>query len=107
MSFLGHNYIDYVLETTRGPQAPPEIRLKISALMDIADARGWTTDREIAHGFGTSAPNLSRLLRPHDPQAPGTLFIATVLHRFPDKTFDDFFEVVGPERARNRYERAA
>jgi hypothetical protein len=96
-----------VLETTRATRELPEIRLKISAILDIADARGWTTDREIAHGFGTSAPNLSRLLREDDPQAPGRLFIATVLHRFPDKTFDDFFEVVGPKRVRKRHDRAA
>ena len=98
MSFLGHNYIDYVLETTREGQAPPAIRLKISAIKNLAETHGWTTDRDVAHGLGTSAPNLSRLLRPHKPQTPGTLFIATVLARFPDKTFDDFFEVVGQEQ---------
>ena len=97
MSSLEHNYADYVLETTCESQAPPAIRLKVSAIKDLAEAHGWSTDREVAHGIGTSAPNLSRLLRPHKPQTPGTLFIATVLARFPGKTFDDFFEVVAPE----------
>lgn len=96
MSFLGHNYADCVLETNRD-KAPPKVRLKVSTILDLADARGWTTDNEIAYGLGTSPGNLSRLLRPNGPQMPGNLFIATVLHRFPDKTFDDFFEVVGPE----------
>lgn len=86
-----------MLETTCEGQTPPAIRLKRSAIKETAEAHGWTTDREIADGFGTSPGNLSRLLRKHKPQAPGTLFIATVLHRFPDKDFDDFFEVVGPE----------
>lgn len=61
--------------------------------MYMAASRGWSTDREIAQGLGTSAANLCRLLRQDSPQSPGTAFIATVLHRFPDKTFEDFFEV--------------
>jgi hypothetical protein len=83
-----------VLATT---QPPPTIHLKVAAIKAVAATHGWDTDKEIAQGIGTSAANLSRLLKPRNPQTPGTAFIATVLLRFPDKTFEDFFEVVGPE----------
>jgi hypothetical protein len=83
---------------TKDSQSPPEIRLKVAAIKDMAAVNGWGTDREIAEGLGTSAANLCRLLKTDKPQAPGTTFIATVLRRFPDKAFEDFFEVV-PEPA--------
>lgn len=83
-----------MLATTGQGQPPPAIRLKTAAIKDAAEARGWATYREIAQGVGTSPATLCRLLRETEPQPPGPAFIAAVLQEFPEKTFEDFFEVV-------------
>ena len=88
-----------MLATTVGSRPSPTVHLKATAIGELAAAHGWSTDKEIAQGVGTSAANLCRLLNPDHPQTPGTTFIATILRRFPDKAFEDFFEVADPEPA--------
>ena len=81
--------------TNHQVESSPTIRLKTAAIKDAVESRGWGTYREIAQGVGTSPATAHRLFSA--TQAPGRAFIAAVLLQFPDRAFEDFFEVVGPE----------
>ena len=88
--------------TTDQERLRPTVSLKVDALKRAAEHRRWTTAQQLAEGVGISAPNLSRLLDadPHERQTPGEIFIAAVLHTFPEASFEDFFEIVCPHQAR-------
>lgn len=95
------------------PQFPPAekrpgctVRLRIPAFMKIAEAEGLTTDSEIGERTGLDRSTVCRLM--HGDISAGPTIIANVLLAFPDRRFEDFFEVAeGSSATRRRTQKAA
>jgi transcriptional regulator with XRE-family HTH domain len=74
-----------------GPPAPATLRLRDGQFRRHAGLQGLVTDAEIAAATGLDRSTVNRLLRRE--LAPGHRIIAAILLAFPDRRFDDFFEI--------------
>jgi len=74
-----------------GPPAPATLRLRDGQFRRYAGLQGLVTDAEIAAATGLDRSTVNRLLRRE--LAPGHRIIAAILLAFPDRRFDDFFEI--------------
>lgn len=74
-------------------QTPPAVGLRFRAgqFRLYGKARGIVTDAEIAAATGLDRSTVYRLLS--GGAAPGERTIAAILAAFPDRRFEDFFEV--------------
>ena len=87
------------------PPGRPVVRLRTAQFNRYAESRGLTTDREIAGATGLDRTMVFKLRR--GTHQPGERVIASLLAAFPDRRFEDFFEVTGgndpePEPAARR-----
>ena len=76
-------------------ETPPTrtvVRLRTAQFRRYAEARGLSTDVEIAAHTGLTRTTVFRLLR--GDVDPGERIIAAFLTAFPDRHFEDIFEVV-------------
>lgn len=73
--------------------------------MRFAESQGLKTNGEIAARTGLERTTVFRLLRGEND--PGERIIATILAAFPDRRFEDFFEVGITEQPARRTRRAA
>lgn len=74
--------------------APPgtaAVRLRTAQFRQYAEAYGLSTESDIAGHTGLDRSTLNRLLR--GDIAPGNRIVASFLLAFPDRRFEDFFEV--------------
>ena len=71
--------------------ASPAIRLRVAEFRRRARRDGLTADGEIAARIGVHRITVSRMLK--GEITPGQTFIAAVLAAFPEKRFEDLFEV--------------
>ena len=69
----------------------PLVKLRAAQFKRYAADRGLVTDREIAAHVGLDRTMVFRLLR--GEHRPGERVIASLLAAFPDRRFEDFFEV--------------
>lgn len=67
------------------------VKLRAEQFRRYAADRGLTTDREIAGHVGLDRTMVFKLLR--GKHQPGERVIASLLSAFPDRRFEDFFEV--------------
>jgi hypothetical protein len=85
------------MHTPIPPPAPPApataaaLRFRASLFRRYAATQGLATDAEIAAATGLDRSTVGRLLRAD--VAPGHRIIAAILSSFPDRRFEDFFEV--------------
>ena len=95
----GHVYVEAMHRTQT--QTPPAVTLRFRAdqFRLYAQTRGILTDNAIATAIGLDRSTVWRLLAADT--APGKLTIAAILTAFPDRKFEDFFEIV-PVTARVR-----
>jgi hypothetical protein len=98
VSLLTRTYVGCVLANTALNPAAPTVRLKKDQLLAAARGRKWHTARDLARGLGLNPAQISRAFNENHPQGPGQRFIASVLHAFPERRFEDFFEVDPPLR---------
>jgi transcriptional regulator with XRE-family HTH domain len=71
---------------------PATVRLRVEVLREMASAKGWDTDSQIAAGLGIDRGSLSRVLA--GKQGVGGGLIAAVCGAFPRSPFERFFEIV-------------
>jgi transcriptional regulator with XRE-family HTH domain len=76
---------------------PPALRFRAAQFRRYGAARGIVTDTEIARATGLDRSTVNRLL---SGTAPGVRAIAAFLAAFPDRHFEDFFEVAAGTSAR-------
>jgi len=89
---------------TRRPGA--SVRLRTAQFKRYAESQGLISDGDIAGRTGLDRTTVFRLLR--GDVDPGERIIATVLAAFPDRRFEDFFEVgITGEQPRPARRRAA
>jgi hypothetical protein len=89
-----HDYVECMQTPTLSPPVPPppaSLRFRDAQFRRYATARGLATDAEIAAATGLDRSTVGRLLRAD--VAPGQKIIAAILAVFPDRRFEDFFEV--------------
>lgn len=67
------------------------VKLRVEQFKRYAADRGLVTDREIAGHVGLDRTMVFKLLR--GTHQPGERVIASLLAAFPDRRFEDFFEV--------------
>lgn len=67
------------------------VKLRTEQFRRYAESQGLTTDREIAARVGLDRTMVFKLLR--GIHQPGERVIASILAGFPDRRFEDFFEV--------------
>jgi transcriptional regulator with XRE-family HTH domain len=67
------------------------VELRAAQFKRYAEAQGLSTDSAIAERIGLDRTTVFRLFR--GDVSPGERIIATVLIAFPDRRFEDFFEV--------------
>lgn len=80
------------------PAAPATLRLRDGQFRRYAGLQGLVTDAEIAAATGLDRSTVNRLMR--RKLAPGHQIIAAILTAFPDRRFEDFFEIAaGPAEA--------
>ena len=80
------------------PGTRPTVRLRTSQFRRYAkEAHGLSTDIEIAERAGLARTTVFRLLR--GDVSPGERIIATLLTAFPDRHFEDIFEVTHEDAA--------
>ena len=80
---------------TRADRA--SVRLRTAQFRRYAEARGLSTDSEIAGHTGLARTTVFRLLR--GDVDPGERIIAAFLVAFPDRHFEDLFEIAYEEAA--------
>jgi len=73
------------------------VRLQTAQFRRYAEARGLSTDVEIAGYTGLARTTVFRLLR--GDVDPGERTIPAFLAAFPDRHFEDFFEIAYDEAA--------
>jgi transcriptional regulator with XRE-family HTH domain len=76
------------------PQTPPGrpvVKLRTEQFKRYAESQGLNSDREIAAAVGVHRTMVMKLLR--GDHQPGERVIASLLAAFPDRRFEDFFEV--------------
>ena len=73
------------------------VRLRTAQFRRYAEARGLSTDIEIAGHTGLARTTVFRLLR--GDVDPGNWIIAACLTAFPDRHFEDLFEVAYEDAA--------
>lgn len=78
------------MHRTKTPQGT--VRLRAEQFRRHAELSGLTTDGARAEHLGVSRWTVMRLL--NGDIEPGTKFIAQTLLAFPERRFEDFFEVV-------------
>lgn len=71
------------------------IRLRLAEFDDHCTSLGLDTDTARANAIGVKHSTVGRIWV--GEIAPGERFIAGVLAAFPDKKFEDLFEVVDPD----------
>jgi len=76
---------------TETPPTRATVRLRIAQFRRYAEARGLSTDIEIAERTGLARTTVFRLLR--GDVDPGERIIAAFLVAFPDRHFEDLFEI--------------
>lgn len=76
-------------QRTRRPGA--SVRLRTDQFRRFARSQGAGTDSEIAARTGLDRTTVFRLMRGEND--PGERIIAAILLAFPDRKFEDFFEV--------------
>lgn len=81
---------------TQTPAPAASLKFRAGQFRRHAAARGIVTDAEIAGATGLDRSTVNRLLR---GTAPGERTIAAVLAAFPERRFEDFFEVAAAPRA--------
>lgn len=82
------------------PQAPAPaatLRFRASQFRAYAGTQGLSTDTELAAATGLDRSTVNRLLRAD--VTPGHRIIAAILATWPDRRFEDFFEVTTPGTA--------
>lgn len=85
------------MHTPIPPEPPPppvpvaSLRFRADQFRRYATAQGLAADAEIATATGLDRSTVGRLLR--GEVAPGHRIIAAILAAFPDRRFEDFFEV--------------
>lgn len=82
-------------QRTRRPGA--SVRLRTDQFVRFAESQGLKTNGEIAARTGLERTTVFRLLRGEND--PGERIIATILAAFPDRRFEDFFEIGITEEA--------
>jgi predicted DNA-binding transcriptional regulator AlpA len=78
---------------------PPTLRIRVAQVRLFGKARGIASDNELAKAVGLERTTIYRLLI--GDAAPSERTIAAFLTAFPDRRFEDFFEVA-PARVRAR-----
>jgi hypothetical protein len=73
----------------------PQVKLRTAQFKRYAAAQGLDTDREIAGHVGLDRTMVFKLLR--GIHQPGERVIASLLAAFPDRRFEDFFEVTADD----------
>jgi transcriptional regulator with XRE-family HTH domain len=81
------------MHTKTTPQPAASLRFRTAQFRRYAATRGLATDTEIAVAAGLDRSTVNRLLR--GDVSPGERTIAAFLTAFPDRRFEDFFEVAG------------
>ena len=76
---------------TETPPTRATVRLRTAQFRRYAEARGLSTDIEIAERTGLARTTVFRLLR--GDVDPGERIIAAFLVAFPDRHFEDLFEI--------------
>jgi hypothetical protein len=84
---------------TQSGAASASVKLRTAQFRRYAEARGFSSDAEIAGHTGLSRTTVFRLLR--GDVAPGERIIATLLTAFPDRHFEDLFEIAHEPRGEN------
>jgi transcriptional regulator with XRE-family HTH domain len=82
------------MHTTTPPApaaAPATLRLRDGQFRRHAGLQGLDTEAAIAARIGMDRSTVNRLLRRE--LAPGPRVIAAILTAFPDRRFEDFFEI--------------
>jgi hypothetical protein len=74
---------------------PATLRLRDGQFRRYAGLQGLVTDAEIGEFTGLDRSTVNRLMRRE--LAPGHRIIAAILTAFPDRRFDDFFEITAQE----------
>jgi hypothetical protein len=74
------------------------VKLRTAQFRRYVEVHGLTTDGEIAGHVGLDRTTVFRLLR--GDVFPGERIIATFLTAFPDRRFEDFFEVIPAVKAK-------
>lgn len=79
---------------------PRGVRLRVDKLRAEARKRDWVTDADLARALDLDPATISRLFAtdPKKRQNPGTGVIAAAKFAFPELSFEDLFEVVGPDQ---------
>lgn len=77
--------------------ASASVRLRAEQFTRYLEAQGIKGHAEIADRAGLDKTTVFRLLKGQSD--PGGRFIAAILATFPDRCFEDFFEVTAPEPA--------
>lgn len=91
---------------TRTGRAKASVRFRTAQFRRLAEAKGHRTDMELASLTGLDRTTMFRLMK--GEIAPGERIIANVLLAFPDRRFEDFFEVAeGSPTTRRRTQKAA
>lgn len=88
---------------TKRPGA--SVKLRTAHFRRYAEGQGLISDGEIAERTGLDRTTVFRLMRGDND--PGERIIATLLTAFPDRRFEDFFEVAITGSAVRRPRRAA
>jgi transcriptional regulator with XRE-family HTH domain len=87
------------------PPGRPVVRLRTAQFKRYAESKGLNTDREIAGRVGLDRTMVFKLLR--GTHQPGERVIASLLAAFPDRRFEDFFEVTAGDEPAPAAGRAA
>ena len=82
----------------KGP-GRPVVKLRAEQFKRYAKDRGLVSDREIAGHVGLDRTMVFKLLR--GTHQPGERVIASLLSAFPDRRFEDFFEVTADQPDEN------
>lgn len=77
---------------TRARRPGASVRLRIAQFRRYAESQGLVTHGDIASRSGLDRTTVFRLME--GDIHPGERIIATFLTAFPDRRFEDFFEVV-------------
>ena len=76
---------------TRTGRIKGSVRFRTAQFRRLAEAKGHSTDSELAILTGLDRTTMFRLMK--GDISPGERIIANVLLAFPDRRFEDFFEV--------------
>ena len=90
-----HVYVERMHRTQTQTQTPPAavtLRFRADQFRLYAEPRGIVTDNEIAAALRLDRSTVWRLMAADT--APGKFTIAAILTAFPDRKFEDFFEIV-------------